>query len=226
MAKQLDLEEQEQLDQLKHFWRQHGDWISWTLIIVFGSIAGWNAFQYWQRNQSMQAAGLYDEVERAAQAADLSKLEQAFADMKSRYAGTAYAQQTGLLVASSLAEKGELERAKAALSWVSEQASDDGYKAVARLRLAGLLAETKAYDEALKQLDAITLKEFLPLVADRRGDIHALSGNPAKARDEYQRAYAGLQDAGQYRRLVEVKLNALGVQPEPQDKPTTTEAKK
>lgn len=226
MAKHLDLEEQEQLDELKHFWRKHGDWISWALIIVFGSIAGWNALQYWRSNQAMQAAGLYDEVDRAARAADLVRLEQGFADMKSRYGESAYAQQTGLLVASALAEKGELEKAKSALGWVAEQAGDEGYRAVARLRLAGLLAEGKAYEEALKQLDAVTLKEFLALAADRRGDIYALSGNPAKARDEYQKAYAGLQDAGPYRRLVEVKLNALGAQPLAQDKPTTTEAKK
>ncbi len=226
MAQHLDLEEQEQLAQLKHFWQQHGNWISWALIIVFGTIAGWNGFQYWQRNQAMQAAGLYDEVDRAARSADLVKLEQAFLDMKSRYGGTAYAQQSGLLVARTMNEKGDLERAKAALSWVAEQASDEGYRAIARLRLAGLLAETKSFDEALKHLDLVTLKEFLPLAADRRGDILALQGNAAKARDEYQKAYAGLRDSGQYRRLVEVKLHALGVDPVQPDKATTTEAKK
>ena len=225
MAKQLDLEEQEQLDQLKHFWKQHGDWISWALIIVFGSIAGWNAFQYWQRNQSMQAAGLYEEVDRAARAADLARLDQAFSDMKSRYGGTSYAPQSGLLVAKVMTDKGEFEKAKVALSWVSEQASDEGFKALARLRLASLLAETKAFDEALKQLDAVTLKEFLPLVADRRGDILAMQGHASKAREEYQRAYAAMQDAGQYRRLVEVKLNALGVDSTELDK-LNTEVKK
>jgi hypothetical protein len=29
MAKHLDLEEQEQLDELKHFWKQYGDLITW-----------------------------------------------------------------------------------------------------------------------------------------------------------------------------------------------------
>lgn len=213
MAQHLDLEEQEQLDQIKHFWKQHGNWISWVLIAVFGSIAGWNAFQYWQRNQAIQAAGLFDEVDRAAKASDLPRLEQAFADMKSKYAGTAFAQQTGLLAARALAEKGKADEAKAALIWVVDKAGDEGYQAVARLRLAALLAEGKAYDEALKQLDGVTQKEFLALAADRRGDIHAMQGDPAKAKEAYRVAYDGLQDSREYRRLVEVKLNALGVDP-------------
>ena len=70
MANQLDLEEQEQLDEIKHFWNEYGNLISWVLIAVFGSIAGWNGWQYWQRTQGAQAALMYDEVDRAAQAAE------------------------------------------------------------------------------------------------------------------------------------------------------------
>jgi len=66
MARHLDLEEQEQLDDLKHFWKQYGNLISWFLIAVFGSFAAWNGWQYWQRQQAVQASALYDEVERAA----------------------------------------------------------------------------------------------------------------------------------------------------------------
>lgn len=226
MANNLDLEEQEQLDQIKHFWKQHGNWISWVLIVIFGGIAAWNAYQYWQRSQATQAAGLYDEVERAARGADLVKLEQALADMQSRYGSTAYAQQAGLLVAATLADNGKPEQARAALGWVAQKASDEGYKAVARLRLAGLLVENKAYEEALKELDGVTLKEFVPLAADRRGDIYSLQGQPAKAKEEYLKAYAGLKESGEYRRLVEVKLNALGVDPASIDKSASTGSKK
>ena len=47
MANQLDLEEQEQLDQLKHYWSQYGNTITWALILVLGLFAGWNFYQYW-----------------------------------------------------------------------------------------------------------------------------------------------------------------------------------
>ena len=76
-----------------------------------------------------------------------------------------------------------------------------------------LLVETKAYDEALRQLEADMPPEFAPLVADRRGDIYNLQGQTAEARSEYEKAWKGLQAQADYRRLVEVKLTALGVDP-------------
>lgn len=215
MARHLDLEEQEQLDQLKHFWNQYGDFITWVLIAVFGTIAAWNGWQYWQRTQAGQAAALYDEVERAAQAGDAARVERAFNDMKDKFGRTAFAQQAGMLAARTLVDKGNTEGAKAALAWVADKASDEGYRASARLRLAGVLTEAKAYDDALKQLAGGFPKSFEPLAADRRGDIYNLQGKKAEAKAEYLKAWNGLQDNPEYRDLVQVKLNALGVDPAP-----------
>lgn len=211
-----DLEEQEQLDQLKHFWNQYGNLITWVLIVVFGAIAAWNGWNYWQRSQAAQAAALYDEVERAADAGDLARVERAFGDIKDKFGSTTYAQQAGLLAAKVLADKGKPDPGKAALAWVADKASDEGYQAVARLRLAAVLAEAKAYDDALKQLGAsFPDKQFDALAADRRGDIYQLQGKKAEAKAEYQKAWQGLDERSEYRRLVEVKLNALGVDPQP-----------
>jgi predicted negative regulator of RcsB-dependent stress response len=52
MASHLDLEEQEQLDQIKHFWAKFGNLITWVLLIVLTAYAGWNGWQYWQRDQA------------------------------------------------------------------------------------------------------------------------------------------------------------------------------
>ena len=215
MAKPLDLEEQEQLDELKHFWKNYGNLITWTLIVVFGAIAAWNGWQYWQRSQATQAAAMSDEVERAVAGDDVAKLERAFADMKDKFGGTTYAHQAGLRAAKVFADKGKTDAARAALAWVADQASDEGYRATAHLRLAGLLADSKSYDEALKQLAGDFPAEFEPLVADRRGDIYNLQGKKADAKAQYLKAWNGMDDRSEYRRLVEVKLTALGVDPKP-----------
>jgi predicted negative regulator of RcsB-dependent stress response len=156
---------------------------------------------------------MFDEVERAAQAGDLAKLDRALADMKDKFSGTTYAHQAALLAAKTYDEKGKADEAKAALSWVVEKSSDQGYQAIARLRLAGVLAQAKAYDEAAKQLAGSFPKEFAPLAADRLGDIFMLQGKKAEARAEFEKAYQGFDERADYRRLVEVKLNALGVDP-------------
>ncbi|MFM2035035.1 MAG: hypothetical protein RL459_300 [Pseudomonadota bacterium] len=213
MANHLDLEEQEQLDQLKHFWKQYGNIITWALIVVLGSFAGWNFYQYWQRNQAAQASAMYDEVDRVARTGDLPKLDRALGDMKDKFASTAYAQQAALLAARVYAEAGKNDQAQSALSWVAESAKDEGYKAVARLRLAAVLAESKAYDEAIKQLTGTFPASFLPLVADRKADVLMLQGKRDEAKAEYLKAYQAFQENAEYRRLVEIKLNALGVDP-------------
>jgi predicted negative regulator of RcsB-dependent stress response len=218
MAQHLDLEEQEQLDQIKHFWKQYGNLITWVLIVILGAFASWNGYQYWQRNQSAKSAALFDEVDRAVKGGDVPKLERAFTDIKEKFGGTAYAQQAGLLAAKVFADNGKAEQAQDALRWVSEKSDNAGYQAVAKLRLSALLAESKSYDEALKQLSGTFPKEFDGLVADRKGDVLALQGKSAEAKAEYVKAHALLPVTTDYRRLVEFKLNAMGVDPAAADK--------
>lgn len=213
MATHLDLEEQEQLDQLKHFWKQYGNLITCILIVGMAGYASWNFYNYWQRKQSAQAAALYDEVARAAGAGDTTKLERAFGDMKDKFSGTAFADQAGLVTGKVMFEKGNADAAKAALTWVSEKASDDGYKAIARLRLAAVLIQAKAYDDAAKVLAETVPAPYVALVNDRKGDLLAAQGKTDEAIAAYKKSYEGLQDTDDYRRLVEVKLNALGVDP-------------
>lgn len=213
MANHLDLEEQEQLDQIKHFWKQYGNQITWVLIVVLAGFTGWNVYQYWQRSQASQASAMYDEVDRVLRARDLEKLDRAFTDMKDKFGSTVYAQQAGLLAAKSYYDAGKIDAAKAALSWVADKSSDEGYQAIARLRLAAILLESKAYDEALKQLAGSFPADFQALAADRKGDVFQIKGDKTQALAEYNKAYKAMDERTEYRRVVEVKLNALGVDP-------------
>ena len=211
MARHLDLEEQEQLDELKHFWNRYGNLITWFLIAVLGAYAAWNGWNYWQRNQAAQASVLYDEVDRAAASGDVGRVTQAYGDIKDKFGGTVYAQQAALIAAKVLQDKGQADGAKAALQWVADSGSDDGIRSVARLRLAAILVDAKAYDDSLKVLSSAFPKEFEALAADRRGDIYNLQGKRDQARAEYTKAWQGMSAAADYRALVEVKLTSLGV---------------
>lgn len=215
MATNFDLEEQEQIDAIKHFWKQWGNLITWVLIVVLGAFSAYNGWQYWQRSKAAQAALMHDEMQRSISSGDASRVERALADMKEKFGGTAQATHAGLEAAKALAEKGKTTEAKEALAWVAEKGSDDGLKAVARLRLASLLAGEKAYDEALKQLAGSFPAEFVPLAADRRGDVFLMQGKRVEAAAEFGKAYQGLsKTGGDYRRLVGIKLNSLGIDPE------------
>ena len=225
MANQLDLEEQEQLDQIKHFWKQYGNAITWALIAVLAAFASWNFYQYWQRSQANQAAALFDEVERSVQSGDTAKIDRVFADMKERFASTTYAQQSGLLVAKQFVVAGKVDSAKSALTWVSEQSSDVGYQALAKLRLAAILIDSKNYDGALSLLNGSFPAGFDALVADRKGDVLLMLGKKAEAISEFEKAYRLFDLRTEYRRLVEVKLNALGIDMQGRDQVASTAGK-
>lgn len=205
-----DLEEQEQLATLKAWWAKYGNPITWLLIIVLAAYAGWNGWQYYQRSQSAQAAQLYDELQKAQMAGDQARVQRAAADMSERYARTAYAPMAALAAARSAFEANDLKLAKERLQWVIDKAGSDQHKVIARVRLAGILLDEKAYDEALKVLDAKVPEQFVSLVADRRGDILVAQERIADARGAYQVALDKSDPTNPARELIRLKLDAIG----------------
>ena len=213
MALQLDLEEQEQIDELKHFWSRWGDYVVWALILVMGAYAAWNGWQYWQRRVSTQSAILFETVERASESADLALMERSFGDIKDKFGSTTYANQAAFLVARVYYENAQTPKAEEALNWVVKNSSEQGYQSLARLRLAGLFVERKAFGEARALLAEKVASEFEPLVEDRLGDIDVLEKHTDTSKDHYLRAWKALDARAPYRKYVEAKLNALGVDP-------------
>ena len=213
MATQLDLEEQEQLDQLKAFWAQYGNLISGVLIVVAAAYLSWFGWNWYQRDQGVKAGAMYDEFDRALQAADAERAGRIFNDMKDRFPRAAFTGQAGLAAAKLAGEKGQADAARADLAWVADSASESEYRTIARLRLAGLLLDEKKYDEALKQLDGVDGAEFQALAADRRGDVLMAQGKAEEAKAAYAKAWAAMDAKVDYRRVVEAKLNVLGVDP-------------
>lgn len=210
MANHLDLEEQEQLDQLKHFWKQYGNAISWLLIVVFGTFAAWNGYQWWTKRQAEQASAMYEEVERVISSGDVTAAERAFADMKQRFPSSTYTQQAGLTLAKVAYLSGKAEMAQKALSSVAEQGADEGLSALATLRQISLLIESKNFDASSQLLAGKFPKEFAGLVSDKKADALLAQGKTQEAIAAYKEALVQLPESDQYRRLVEVKLAALG----------------
>ncbi len=212
MAQQLDLQEQEQVDALKAFWAKYGNLITWTVTLLLAAFAGYNFWLKRERDLASQASTMYGELQSAAAAGDAKRAAQILGDMKARAPKTTYAQLGALLAAKTQSDKGDAVNATANLQWVADNGNDEN-AAVAHLRLAGLLADAKKYDDALKQLALVKPASFAALVSDRRGDIELVQGQKDAAIKAYKLAYDGLPAATQYRILVEAKLTALGAAP-------------
>jgi predicted negative regulator of RcsB-dependent stress response len=224
MATQLDLQEQEQLDAVKAFWKSYGNLVTWLLIAALTAYAGWNGWNWYQREQAVKASAMFDELDRAVTAGDADRAGRIFADLRERFPRTAFAQQGGLSAARLQFEKGQIDAAKASLAWLADNAVEDEARTIARLRLAGLYFDAKQYDQALQQVDAAKAAGFEALAADRRGDVLAAQGKKAEAVAAYQTAWKLMDPAVDYRRLIDAKLTALGAAPEAPAAPAAAEA--
>lgn len=205
-----DLEEQEQIETLKSFWKQYGNLITWVLIAALGAYAAWSGWNYYQRNQAAQAGQLYDEITRAVAAKDTARVLRGAADMRDKFGRTAYAEMAALTAAKAAFDANDLNGAKAQLQWVVDSGRDEEYRALARIRLAGVLLDEKAYDEGLKVLSADVPAAFASALADRRGDLLMAQNKVAEARTAYQEALQKSDEKSPGRQLIQLKLDAIG----------------
>jgi predicted negative regulator of RcsB-dependent stress response len=209
-----DLEEQEQLSELKAWWNQYGNLVTALAVAAALASVGWQAWQWYQRKQSGEAAALYAVVEQAAGGGDAVKAREAAGQIFEQYGGSAYADLAALLSARAQAEAGDLKNAQAQLSWAVEHGRDPALKDLARLRLATVLLDQGQPDQALAQLQAEPLPEFRARYADVKGDVLAAQGKAAEARAAYQAALAAIgpdnRELGPLRELLTLKMEALG----------------
>lgn len=204
----FDLQEQEQIAELKAFWHDYGRHIALGLGIAIAIYAGWKGWNAWENRQATQASALYATLDAAAE--DASKVKAIAAEIKNDYSRTAYAERAALMSAQTAFSAKDLATARAELEWVIEHGREAGVRDVARIRLANVLMDEKKFDEALAQLKSAEDQGFGALYAETRGDVLALKGDAAGAADAYKQALAKLaKDAANYK-FVEVKLEALG----------------
>lgn len=188
-----DLEEQEQLEELKTWWKMHGTLITVVVAALAVAVVGWQGWQWWQRSQTSQAAQLYGNLQQALMQQDVKRARLLAGELIDKYAGTAYAGMAAMLSGKVLVETGDLKSAQAQFGWAAEHATDQGTRDLARLRQAIVLAEEKSFDAALKQLAVPPAPSFMSRYLEVRGDILVAQGKAGEARSAYDEAIKALE---------------------------------
>ncbi|MFZ6686172.1 YfgM family protein [Undibacterium sp. SXout11W] len=205
-----DLEEQEQLATLKAIWKQYGNLITWILIIALSAYAAWTQWNSYQSNQSGQASQLFEEMQKSVAVKDDAKVQRAANDLKEKFASTSYASMAAMVAAKSAFDANDLKSAKAQLQWVVDTSKNDDYKAIAKIRLAGIALDEKSYEIALAQLSGEFPVDLQAAVFDRKGDIFVAQAKIDDARKAYQAALEKMTDKNSASQLVQLKLDAIG----------------
>jgi predicted negative regulator of RcsB-dependent stress response len=206
-----DLEEQEQLAELKTFWKQYGNLIVLAVAAALAVFAGYRIWYWYQASQASQASVVYGELQKAAAASDAKKVRDLAGTLIEQYPRSVYAPLGAFISAKVHFGAGDLKTARAQLAWAVENARDPGVQALARLRLANVMLDEQAYDEALKVLAVKPEPTFEAQFEDARGDVLVAQGKRAEAKAAYAAALAKLKpgdDAA--RELIQLKLDGLG----------------
>ena len=205
-----DLQEQEQLDQLKAWWKDYGRLVLLGVALGALTIAGYQGWRYYRHSQSLAAVALYEQLEQAERAGDRRKVRDIAGEIVAKYASTPYAAFATLSAARVSFEAGELAEAKARLTWVVENVRREELRDIARLRLAGVLLDENKHEEALKLLEAKPGEAMTALYADLRGDVLLAQGKRDEARSAYQLALDRTEAGSPYRATLQLKLDTLG----------------
>src|SRR3954467_3917990 len=207
----LDLEEQEQGEELKAWWKLHGGMITALIVAVAVGFAGWQGWRWYQASQATQASALYETLTKAAQANDAKALRDAAGTLVESYPRTLYASMGALVAARYYFDRSDLKSAKAQLSWVIERSSSQDFRDLAHLRLAAVLLDEKAYDEALKTLDAKPATPYEAQCAALRGDVLLAKNQVEPAKASYKLALEKADGADSaFKESVRMRLDALG----------------
>ncbi|MDB5812247.1 MAG: hypothetical protein JWN94_4369 [Betaproteobacteria bacterium] len=205
-----DLEEQEQIDEIKAWWKQYGGLVLLVVVVALLTVAGMRGWSWYQSKQGLEAGELYTQLQGAMGANDPKNVQDIAEVITDRYKRPGYAAFAALAAAKAAADSGDLAAAKSRLQWAIDNARDNETKDIARLRMAAVLLDEKNYDEALKLVETQHGDTFSALYADLKGDVLVAQGKPQEARAAYQTALDKSESKSGYRALVQVKLDALG----------------
>jgi predicted negative regulator of RcsB-dependent stress response len=204
-----DLEEQEQLATIKAWWERWGNTVLTVVTIVLLAIAAFNGWRWYERHESGNAGAVYEEFLNALNGSDLGRKREIAGTLIERYGRTVYASMAALQMAKVNDEAGDRGAAQAQLRWVIEKSGHPELVPIARLRLAGVLLDERAYDEALKLLGGDVPDSLATQFADRRGDVLLAMGKVDDARAAYREALEKADAQNPLRQLIQLKLDAL-----------------
>lgn len=207
-----DLEEQENIESLKAWWKQYGTLVIAAVVAFVIGVGGVQGWRYYQGQQALKAAELYAEFEDAVKVEDAAKIGSLAQKIRAEFPASTYAPRAALRAAKSSVDKGERDKAVELLQWVGANSKDESLKALANLRLSAVLLDLGKHDEAVKAVTTPPTEAFAALFADARGDVYMAQGKNKEAADAYQVALDKLPKSAAYRNVVEIKRDSLGVQ--------------
>lgn len=200
------IEEEQEINQLKEWWKENGKTIIVAFILGVGSMFGWRYWQAHQAEQIAQASAQYDALIYSAQQDEQAKkanIEQ-FVQANSK---TAYAVFALLDEAKKAAEKQDFAAAEVNLNQALTQSQDEVLTSIVALRLSAVQFQLGQLDNALTTLNQVKGESFNARKAILTGDIQVAKGDKVAAKNSFEQAQQNGSQLEQ--QMAKMKLNNL-----------------
>ena len=200
------IEEEQEINQLKDWWKENGKTIIVAFILGVGGMFGWRYWQAHQAEQIAQASAQYDALIYSAQQDEQVKkanIEQ-FVQANSK---TAYAVFALLDEAKKETEKQDFAAAEVNLNQALTQSQDEVLTSIVALRLSAVQFQLGQLDNALTTLNQVKGESFNARKAILTGDIQVAKGDKVAAKNSFEQAQQNGSQLEQ--QMAKMKLNNL-----------------
>ena len=194
--------EDEQVEQIKKWWKSNGKQIIAGAVIGLAGIWGWNSYSSYQDQQLLEARALY--LNYASDSSNVGAYEKLSED----FANSSYTDQATLLMAKNLFDEGNYSEALNLIEPLTEH-SNSMISSSAILRLASIYLQTSQHDKALTLLKPYSDESFGGLVHNLMGDIYLDIGNKSKAQEHFSKALDAVTENSNLGQLIQIKLDDL-----------------
>lgn len=197
--------EEQQVEAIKRFWKEHGTAIIVGAALGLGGLFGWRQYSDMQTESKEAASVAYQKaVENFSEQGNSAGLEAFIEENKD----TGYASIASLLAAKKAVEDGDLDAAASHLNQVITFADNAQMKELASVRLARVQIEMNQLDAALSTLGTVANEAFSAQVSELKGDIYKQQGKF----DEARLAYSSALEENANNPLLQMKLDNLAVE--------------
>ena len=203
------LEEQQELDDFKYFWKNWGRWLFVLLIAAALGYLGYIIYKDHKISQNREAAEVLAQmVDKAQSKADSKQINADLLKLQQDYPDTVPAAQATMMVAATEFDAGRYDTAAGHLNWVLSNQKAPLIQALAVQRLAVVLLQQKKYDAAIAALNTKVEADFEPLLLEAKGDVYAAQNKTKEAAQSYQQALEKLPKDAIERELLQMKLDS------------------
>ena len=180
-----DLSEKEQIDALRAWWSENGNFVIGGIVLGVVIIFGWNRWQASVANTEIAASTLFEQVMDAAARNNLDAAETATNELLADYGDTAYGAQVRLAMARIYMDNGRDQDAADVLTPLANDMAVGELSQVAALRLGRILLYQGKADDAIALVEDRIDSAFSARYNELLGDAYHATGRYAEAEVAY-----------------------------------------